>query len=70
MTWKDEIVEEVRAARYAYSARFDYDLDRIFNDLREKEQQSPATVAELLPVGISSHSDSLHADRGTPGADQ
>jgi len=26
MKWKDEIVEEVRTAKEAYAAQFDYDL--------------------------------------------
>ncbi len=34
MKWKDEIVEEVRAVREVYAAQFDYDLKRIFEDLR------------------------------------
>jgi hypothetical protein len=32
MEWKDEIVEQVRAARDAYAAQFDYDLERIMAD--------------------------------------
>jgi hypothetical protein len=35
MMWKDEIVEEVRAARDAYAAQFDYDLVRIFEDINK-----------------------------------
>ena len=50
MTAKDEIVEEVRAARDAYAARFDYDLKRIFNDLKEQEEQDPMIRADLKPV--------------------
>ncbi len=30
---KDEIVEEVRAVREAYAARFNYDLAEMFKDL-------------------------------------
>jgi hypothetical protein len=50
MNWKDEIVEEVRAARDAYAAQFDYDLVRIFEDLKKKEEQNPAPRANLRPV--------------------
>ena len=39
MKWKDEIVEEVRAVREAYAAQFEYDLERIFEDLKKKEQE-------------------------------
>ena len=38
MTWRDEIVEEVRAAGDAYCARFDYDIARIVADLQAKEK--------------------------------
>jgi hypothetical protein len=50
MTWKDEIVEEVRAARDAYAAQFDYDLKRMFEDLKKKEQQNPERLANLKPL--------------------
>ena len=36
----DTIVDEVRRIRDAYAARFNYDLDAIFRDIKEKEQQS------------------------------
>ena len=39
MTWSDPIVEEVRRARDAYAARFNYDLRAIFRDLKEQEQR-------------------------------
>ena len=50
MIWKDEIVEEVRIAREAYAAQFDYDLKRIFEDLKQKEERNPATRASLKPL--------------------
>jgi hypothetical protein len=31
-SWRDPIVEEVRAARDAYAASLDYDLDLIYED--------------------------------------
>jgi hypothetical protein len=37
---KDEIVEEVRRHRDAYVARFNYDLDAIYRDLKAKERKS------------------------------
>ena len=50
MDWKDEIVEEVRAVRERYSAQFDYDLARMFADLKRKEDQRKAPRADLEPL--------------------
>ena len=50
MIWKDEIVEEVRRVREAYAAQFDYDLKRMFEDLKEREQQEPERLAKIKPV--------------------
>jgi len=49
MNWKDEIVEEVRRARDAYAKQFDYDLKRMFEDLKKKEDDD-GTKATLKPV--------------------
>jgi hypothetical protein len=45
MTWSDPIVDEVRRARDAYAARFNYDLRAIVRDLREQEKRSGRKVA-------------------------
>jgi len=50
MKWEDEIVEEVRKAREAYAAQFDFDLERMFRDLKKKEEQDPAPRAKLKPL--------------------
>ena len=44
MTWSDPIVDEVRRARDAYAARFNYDLRAIFRDLKEQEKRSGRKV--------------------------
>jgi len=44
MSWSDPIVDEVRRARDAYAARFNYDLRAIFRDLKEKEKRSGRKV--------------------------
>lgn len=36
----DPIVEEVRRVRDAHAARFNYDLDAIFEDIKEQEKKS------------------------------
>jgi hypothetical protein len=50
MNSKDEIVEEVRAAREAHAARFNYDLAEMFNDLKAKERARNRNIAALQPV--------------------
>lgn len=45
MPWKDPIVEDVRKSRDAYAKRFNYDLDAIYRDLKEKERRSGRVVA-------------------------
>src|SRR5690242_11555697 len=36
----DPIVDEVRRVRDAHAARFNYDLDAIFEDIKEREKKS------------------------------
>jgi hypothetical protein len=36
----DPIVDEVRRVRDAHAARFNYDLDAIFQDIKEREKNS------------------------------
>jgi len=50
MNLKDEIVEEVRAAREAYAARFNYDLAEMYKDLKAKEKAHSRNIAVLQPV--------------------
>lgn len=35
----DPIVDEIRRVRDAHAARFDYDLDAIFRDIKQREKQ-------------------------------
>ncbi|MBI3302366.1 MAG: hypothetical protein HYZ72_09880 [Deltaproteobacteria bacterium] len=49
MTWQDPIVEEVRAIREAYAARFNYDLQAIYHDLKEQERQHGWKMVSLPP---------------------
>ena len=50
MSWLDPIVDEVRRARDAYAARFNYDLRAIFRDLKEKEIRSGRKVVSYAEV--------------------
>ena len=36
----DPIVDEVRRVRDAHAARFNYDLDAIFQDIKKREKES------------------------------
>ncbi len=36
----DPIIAEVRAIRQAYAARFDYDVEAIFKDIRARQEAS------------------------------
>jgi len=49
MTWQDLIVEEVRAIREAYAARFQYDLQAIYRDLKDQERQHEWQTVSFPP---------------------
>ncbi len=50
--WKDEIVEEVRRVRDEYAAKFNYDLDAIYEDIKKQEKQSQRKVVSLPPKKV------------------
>ncbi len=50
--WKDEIVEEVRRVRDEYAAKFNYDLDAIYKDIKKQEKQSQRRVVSLPPKKV------------------
>jgi len=47
--WTDEIVEQTRQLRDAYAARFNYDLDAIYVDLKKQEAQGARKTVTLPP---------------------
>ena len=49
MSWQDPIVEEVRAIREAYAARFEYDLQAIYRDLKAQERQHEWQTVSFPP---------------------
>jgi hypothetical protein len=49
MVSQDPIVEEVRKARDEHAARFEYDLKRIFEHLKEQERTSGREYVTLPP---------------------
>lgn|GEM_PF-735705 len=46
----DPIVNEVRQVRDAHAARFNYDLDAIFKDLKEQEKRSGRNFVSFEPA--------------------
>ncbi len=54
---KDPIVEEVRKYREAHAKKFNYDLKRICQDLKEKEKKYPNRLVSLPPKYYSKQSD-------------
>ena len=46
---RDAIVDEVRKAREDYARQFDFDLDAICRDLRQKQQAGGRRVVSLPP---------------------
>jgi hypothetical protein len=46
---QDGVVEQVREARQEYAKRFDYDVDRIYRDLKKKEAKGGKITVSLPP---------------------
>ncbi|MEO7839554.1 MAG: hypothetical protein ABIU06_09405 [Anaerolineales bacterium] len=47
--WKDEIVEEVRKNREAYAAKFNFDLQAMYEDLKKAERKNKRKKVSLKP---------------------
>lgn len=45
----DPIVDEVRRARDEHAARFNYDLDAIFRDVKDQEKRSGRKFVSFVP---------------------
>jgi hypothetical protein len=68
--WEDPIVAEVRRARDEYAARFNYDLDAIYRDLKEKERNSGIPVVSFPPRRIAPVDADTDVDRVEPRSGQ
>ena len=53
----DPIVAEVRKARDEHAAKFNYDLDAIYRDLKEKERMSGRKYVRYQPriINVQDH---------------
>lgn len=47
--WTDEIVESTRKAREDYAAKFGYDLEAIYRDLKKQQEQGKRKIVSLPP---------------------
>jgi hypothetical protein len=50
--WQDSIVAEVRQAREAHAAQFNYDLQAIYRALKEQEEQNEREKVSFAPKRI------------------
>lgn len=50
--WQDEIIAEVRAVREKLAARFDYDLDRLYEEAKWLEKASARKELPSAPKRI------------------
>ncbi len=50
---QDEIIAEVRAIREALAARFDYDVDRLFEEAKRRERISDRERIAPSPKRLS-----------------
>lgn len=57
--WEDPVVEEVRKARDAHAAQFNYDLRAIYRALKEEEAQSGRKFVKLPPKRIETKEETL-----------
>lgn len=47
--WKDPIVAETRELREQYAARFDYDMDAIFEDIQQRQTGREKQLVSFSP---------------------
>lgn len=49
---RDDVIEEVRAVRETYAARFNYDIAELFRHARERAKQSNRKVVRRQPKPV------------------
>jgi len=52
--WQDPIIAEVRRIREAYIKRFNYDLQALYNALKEQEERNPRPKVSFPPKQVKS----------------
>jgi hypothetical protein len=66
----DPIVDEVRRVRDAHAARFNYDLDAIFLDIKEQEKKSGLKFVQGVARQPDSVSPVSKSPEATPAAER
>jgi hypothetical protein len=46
--WRDPIVEEIHRFREEYAKRFDYDMEKMYQDLKRRQDETPGPVIPLV----------------------
>jgi len=46
--WEDEIVEELRKHRNAHASKYNYDIKKIYQDLKQKERLNKTNIKVTL----------------------
>lgn len=62
----DPIVDEVRRVREEYAARFNFDLDAIYRDLKEQEARSGLKFVDYSKERAATKSKDLDGPTSTP----
>ena len=52
--WKDPIVDEIRRIRETHAARFNYDLQEIYRDLKKQKKNSKRTFVSYSARNLRS----------------
>jgi len=50
--FQDEIIAEVRKVRDELAARFDYDMDRLYEEIKQRESRSERPPLEAAPKRV------------------
>lgn len=64
----DPIVNEVRRVRNAHAARFNYDLDAIFRDIKEQEKKSGRKLVSFTPPRVEPNQAVRPAEAAIPAS--
>lgn len=61
--WTDPIVEEIHQIREAYAARFDFDFDAIYEDIKQQERESGREFVNLTSMRLQTETEGKSMQR-------